>query len=72
MKKAEIIQMKKNEALNEIKRIFSDKFKVSQYSEDGSSLEQRAWAVEDVLEKLDKEIKAIKTNPTPVKEEGKQ
>ena len=62
MTKNEIIQQKKNEALNKIRKIYHPLHKnhYSNYSEDGSYREQESYWIMEIIETLEKELEALK------------
>lgn len=63
MKPEEVIQLKKNEALNKIRKIYHPKTKnhYSPYTyEEGSYTEQREGWISEIIETLEKEIREFK------------
>jgi uncharacterized FlaG/YvyC family protein len=60
MTKNDLVQLKKNEALNKIRKIFNPKipFSYDQWS-DESGIEQKGREVENIIERLENELKLI-------------
>ena len=59
----EVRQLKKNEALNKIRKIYNPKarFKCDPYDENSGG-EQRSEAVHSIIETLEKELNQLKEN----------
>jgi len=71
MTKNEIIQQIKNEALNEIRKIYNPKYKFpfDQYDRESSYTEQIEYKIRYTIESMEKRIKETKRKFKPIQNE---